>query len=190
MSSTKMMTLPAANVPKALNEGVCAALAAHGLSLTPDMLDEIVQSAAKSLLAIDESLVAAAEPTMARQDVELEPLIVDPRRSLLRLLQRGPAQAGDPVSQNLIPVERKNETPLRNLSQWVIYRLCRDGKLPHVKIGRRRYLTADGITAFMAAGGEHGHERQVKAEIRKLTAALPQSRCAADREFLDDGRRG
>jgi hypothetical protein len=55
---------------------------------------------------------------------------------------------------DLIPVERKDETPLRSLSTWVIYRLCREGKLPHVKIGRRRYLTADGIAAFMARGGE------------------------------------
>lgn len=62
---TKMMTLPAANVPHALNEGVAAAFAAHGLSITPDLLDEVVQSAAKSLIAIDESLVAAAEPSMA-----------------------------------------------------------------------------------------------------------------------------
>jgi hypothetical protein len=57
---------------------------------------------------------------------------------------------------DLIPVERKDETPLRNLSQWVIYRLCRQGKLPHVKIGRRRYLTVEGIAAFMARGGEQG----------------------------------
>gem|GEM_PF-5959220 len=31
-----------------------------------------------------------------------------------------------------------------------LFELCRQGKLPHVKIGRRRYLTADGIAAFMA----------------------------------------
>jgi hypothetical protein len=55
---------------------------------------------------------------------------------------------------DLIPVERKNETPLRSLSIWVLYRLMRDGKLPHVKIGRRRYLTAAGIEAFIASGGE------------------------------------
>lgn len=55
---------------------------------------------------------------------------------------------------DLIPVERKDETALRELSPWVIYRLCREGKLPHVKIGRRRYLTADGIREFLAAGGE------------------------------------
>jgi hypothetical protein len=54
----------------------------------------------------------------------------------------------------LIPIERKDETPLRNLSPWVIYRLCRDGKLPNIKIGRRRYLTADGIAKFLAGGGE------------------------------------
>jgi hypothetical protein len=55
---------------------------------------------------------------------------------------------------DLIPVERKDQTPLRSLSVWVIYRLCRDGKLPHVKIGRRRYLTPAGIAEFMARGGE------------------------------------
>lgn len=54
----------------------------------------------------------------------------------------------------LIPVERKDETALRELSHWVIYRLMRAGKLPHVKVGRRRYLTADGIAQFIAAGGE------------------------------------
>jgi hypothetical protein len=57
---------------------------------------------------------------------------------------------------DLIPVERKDETPLRSLSQWVIYRLCRDGKLPHVKVGRRVYLTAAGIAAFLERGGEQG----------------------------------
>lgn len=54
----------------------------------------------------------------------------------------------------LIPVERKDETPLRALSEWVIYRLMRDGKLPHVKVGRRRYMTIDGCAAFLASGGE------------------------------------
>lgn len=60
----------------------------------------------------------------------------------------------------LIPVESKDATPLRNLSTWVIYRLMRetgpDGrpKLPHVKVGRRRFLTADGIRTFLASGGE------------------------------------
>jgi hypothetical protein len=28
--------------------------------------------------------------------------------------------------------------------------------LPHVEIGRRRYLTADGIAEFMVHGGEQG----------------------------------
>lgn len=55
---------------------------------------------------------------------------------------------------DLIPVERKSETPLRGLSEWVIYRLMRQGKLPHVKVGRRRYMTADGIRDFLSAGGE------------------------------------
>lgn len=57
---------------------------------------------------------------------------------------------------DLIPVTREalDKTPLRQLSPWVIYRLCRDGKLPHVKIGRRRYLTADGIAEFLSRGGE------------------------------------
>lgn len=55
---------------------------------------------------------------------------------------------------DLIPVEDKDKTPLRNLTPWVIYRLCRQGKLPHVKIGRRRYLTAAGIAEFLARGGE------------------------------------
>jgi len=54
----------------------------------------------------------------------------------------------------LISVENKDSTPLRNLSAWVIYRLMRQGKLPHVKVGRRRFLTADGIAAFLAKGGE------------------------------------
>ena len=57
---------------------------------------------------------------------------------------------------DLIPVTQSalDKTPLRKVSIWVIYRLCRDGRLPHVKIGRRRYLTAEGIAAFLAAGGE------------------------------------
>ncbi|MFN0251710.1 MAG: helix-turn-helix domain-containing protein [Kofleriaceae bacterium] len=55
---------------------------------------------------------------------------------------------------DLIPVENKDSTPLRELSEWVIYRLMREGKLPHVKVGRRRYLTAAGIAAFFARGGE------------------------------------
>lgn len=55
---------------------------------------------------------------------------------------------------NLIPVEDKDQTALRNLSPWVIYRLMRKGCLPHVKVGRRRYLTAEGIAQFLASGGE------------------------------------
>jgi hypothetical protein len=56
----------------------------------------------------------------------------------------------------LIPVTREalDKTALRNLSEWVIYRLCRDGSMPHVKIGRRRYLTPGGIAMFLARGGE------------------------------------
>ena len=54
----------------------------------------------------------------------------------------------------LIQVEDKDSTPLRHLSPWVIYRLMRQGKLEHVKVGRRRYLTAAGIAKFIAAGGE------------------------------------
>ena len=57
---------------------------------------------------------------------------------------------------DLIPVTREalDKTPLRKVSPWVVYRLCRDGEIPHVKIGRRRYLTAEGIAAFLAKGGE------------------------------------
>lgn len=56
----------------------------------------------------------------------------------------------------LIPVTREalDKTPLRLLSEWVVYRLCREQKLPHVKVGRRRYLTADGIAEFVRRGGE------------------------------------
>ncbi len=54
----------------------------------------------------------------------------------------------------LIAVEDKDTTPLASLTPWVIYRLCREGKLEHVKIGRRRYLTLEGIARFLAAGGE------------------------------------
>ncbi len=56
----------------------------------------------------------------------------------------------------LIPVTREalDKTPLRLLSEWVVYRLCRDGELPHVKVGRRRFLTANGIAEFMRRGGE------------------------------------
>jgi hypothetical protein len=54
----------------------------------------------------------------------------------------------------LIPVEAKDQTALRHLSAWVIYRLCRTGALPHVRIGRRRYLTRAGIAEFLARGGE------------------------------------
>ncbi|MCX5744079.1 MAG: helix-turn-helix domain-containing protein [Proteobacteria bacterium] len=56
--------------------------------------------------------------------------------------------------KDLIPVEDKDQTPLRALTVWVIYRLMRQGKLHHVKVGRRRYLTESGIAEFLAAGGE------------------------------------
>lgn len=58
------------------------------------------------------------------------------------------------MPDELIPVERKDETPLKPLSEWVIYRLMREGKLSHAKVGRRRYLTAQGIADFLARGGE------------------------------------
>jgi len=60
------------------------------------------------------------------------------------------------MGDDIFSVERKSETPLKDLSDWVIYRLMRQGKLPHVKIGRRRYMTAGGIAAFLANGGEGG----------------------------------
>ncbi len=55
---------------------------------------------------------------------------------------------------DLIPVERKDETPLRELSPWVIYRLMRQGKLEHVTVGRRKFMTVDGIEKFIRGGGE------------------------------------
>ena len=64
---TKMITLPSASVPKAIAEGVGAVLQSHGLSFSPDLLDELVQGVARELLAIDESLVADAEPSMAER---------------------------------------------------------------------------------------------------------------------------
>lgn len=62
---TKMMNLPAASVPQAIADSVGAVIKSHGLSFSPDLLDEIVHATVQSLLALDESLVAAAEPTMA-----------------------------------------------------------------------------------------------------------------------------
>lgn len=72
-----------------------------------------------------------------------------PRKPKLKPRPLGPPQPGE-----LISVDRKDETPLRLLSAWVIYRLMRDGKLPHVKVGRSRYMTLEGIAAFLATGGE------------------------------------
>jgi len=62
---TKMMTLPAADVPQAIAASIGGVIESHGLSFSRDLLDEIVHATVQSLLAIDESLVAAAEPTMA-----------------------------------------------------------------------------------------------------------------------------
>lgn len=60
-----MMTLPAARVPEAISLGVTAALKAHELSLSPDLIDEISFTTNKALLDLDESLATDAEPTMA-----------------------------------------------------------------------------------------------------------------------------
>ena len=61
----KMMTLPVASAPVAIGAGIAAALNAHALSLTPDILAEITESATRALLELDESLVVDAEPSMA-----------------------------------------------------------------------------------------------------------------------------
>lgn len=62
---TKMMNLPAASVPQAIATSLGAVINGHGLSFSADLLDEIVHATVQSLIALDESLVAAAEPTMA-----------------------------------------------------------------------------------------------------------------------------
>lgn len=70
---------------------------------------------------------------------------------------------------SLIPVESKDSTPLKVFSPWVIYRLMREGKLDHVKVGRRRYLTPSGIAKFIAAGGE---AQTVEAEQTPATRTV------------------
>lgn len=57
---------------------------------------------------------------------------------------------------NLIPVTRESldATAIAPLSEWTVYRLVRSGALRHVRVGRRVYLTPEGIAEFLAAGGE------------------------------------
>lgn len=62
---TKMMTLPVASVPSAIADGLAAAVNAHGLSLSPDLLNEISSKTATALLALDESMAHDAEPSMS-----------------------------------------------------------------------------------------------------------------------------
>jgi hypothetical protein len=53
----------------------------------------------------------------------------------------------------LIPVGDWRSTALAPLSCATVYDLCRRGVLPCVRVGRRVFLTQDGIARFIAAGG-------------------------------------
>lgn len=62
---TKMMTIPAARVHAVIADGIAAALKARGYELSPDLLVDLGRSASDALAELDESLVAAEEPSMA-----------------------------------------------------------------------------------------------------------------------------
>jgi len=54
----------------------------------------------------------------------------------------------------LIPVEKLEETALAGaMSTWTAYKLIRAGLLPAVRIGRRVFLTEEGIQRFIEGGG-------------------------------------
>ena len=40
---------------------------------------------------------------------------------------------------------------LLRLTTWSVYKLCDDGSLEAVYQGRRRYVTADGLAAYVAS---------------------------------------
>lgn len=54
----------------------------------------------------------------------------------------------------LIPVDRVHETALGYaVSPWTVYKLIKSGELECVRVGRRIYLTPEGIDRFIARGG-------------------------------------
>lgn len=58
------------------------------------------------------------------------------------------------MAAKLIPVDRVRETELGDaVSPWTAYKLIKKGELECVRIGRRVYLTPDGIEKFIAKGG-------------------------------------
>jgi len=60
----------------------------------------------------------------------------------------------------LIPVERIGETALGGaMCSWTAYRLIREGRLAAVRIGRKVFLTEQGIDEFIARGGAGPAER-------------------------------
>jgi excisionase family DNA binding protein len=58
-----------------------------------------------------------------------------------------------PDDTELLRIADKNQTKLRHVSPKMIYKLIDQGRLPHVRIGRRVYLTRRGIEQFILAGG-------------------------------------
>lgn len=58
------------------------------------------------------------------------------------------------AATKLIPVERLGETALAGaMSSWTAYRLIKQGLLPCVRVGRRVFLTEEGIEDFIRRGG-------------------------------------
>jgi hypothetical protein len=58
------------------------------------------------------------------------------------------------MSNKLIPVEQLDQTALAGaMSVWTAYRLIRSGALPCVRVGRRVFLTEEGIARFIQGGG-------------------------------------
>jgi excisionase family DNA binding protein len=58
------------------------------------------------------------------------------------------------MAVKLIPVDRAHETALGdNVSQWTVYKLIRENAISHVRVGRRVFLTEEGIEEFIRRGG-------------------------------------
>lgn len=80
------------------------------------------------------------------------------------------------MSSRLIPVEKIDETPLKGaMSAWTAYRLIRSGALPCVRVGRRVFLTEEGIAKFIEAGGAGEAVKLPPRPKRKKTAAVAKA---------------
>lgn len=53
------------------------------------------------------------------------------------------------MSQKLIPIPEAREKHLGGIGTTTIYRLIKDGELQKVNIGRRSFITADSIEAYI-----------------------------------------